>query len=80
MLLRNDVLLYKEGPISALRILWIHPGKPTAFVIDATHPLAVPEPRELRQLEDDLESGLAKLAIWMKQMVVHRFTENFLPK
>ncbi|ADL55257.1 Mu transposase C-terminal domain-containing protein [Gallionella capsiferriformans] len=61
MLLQNDILDYAEPEAKTIRILWIHPEMPVAFVIDVNAKYAVPELIQQQALESDLNSGRARV-------------------
>jgi hypothetical protein len=61
MLLRNDLLQYGEPHSRTIRLLWMHPTQPVAFVIDADKNDTAPELMQLRALQEDLQAGRAKL-------------------
>lgn len=61
MLLKNDLLKYLGPNAHTIRLLWLHPTQPAAFVIDAYEPKALPEFVQLQLLQSDLQSGLSKL-------------------
>ncbi len=61
MLLQNDILDYAEPEAKRIRILWIHPEMPVAFVIDVNAKDAIPEIIQQQALESDLHSGKARL-------------------
>lgn len=61
MLLQNDLLEYREPPGRTIRLLWTHPTQQVGFVIDVKSHDASPELVQLQALQDDLESGRARL-------------------
>lgn len=61
MLLRNDMLEYAEPNAKVIRILWLHPEKPVAVIIDVDTEFAKPELIQVETLVEDLHSGKAKL-------------------
>jgi hypothetical protein len=61
MLLRNDLLEYMEPDAKRIRVLWIHPEKPVAFIIDVNATDAMPELIQQLALQNDLQSGKARL-------------------
>lgn len=63
MLLRNDILEYPEPEAKKIRILWMHPEQPAAFVIDIDKKDALPEIMQQHALQSDLDSGRAKLLV-----------------
>ena len=63
MLLRNDLLAYCAPEKLILRVLWLHPTQPTAFVIDVNAADGTPELVQLESLLEDLQSGRASLLV-----------------
>ncbi len=61
MLLRNDLLEYVDPETKTIRVLWIHPENPVAFIIDVDEKDAVPELIQQQALQSDLYSGRARL-------------------
>ncbi|BBH15059.1 Mu transposase C-terminal domain-containing protein [Chromobacterium haemolyticum] len=62
MILANDLLSYSAaGEPLILRVLWIHPAKSIAFVIDVHSPTALPVMREYKALLADLSERRALL-------------------
>lgn len=61
MLLRNDMIEYVEPNAKVIRILWLHPEKPVAVIIDVDTEFAKPELIQVETLEEDLHSGKANL-------------------
>lgn len=61
MLLRNDLIRIQGEGARLIRVLWLHPAAPTAFVIDVEAPKALPEPMQLAELLARLEAGEAVL-------------------
>ena len=63
MLLRNDLLAYGEPEKLILRVLWLHPTQPTAFVIDVNAADGSPKLVQLESLLEDIQSGRATLLV-----------------
>lgn len=61
MLIRNDLLEYGEPNAKLIRILWLHPEKPVAIIIDVDTEYAKPELIQVETLKDDLHYGKARL-------------------
>lgn len=61
MILRNDILEYLNPEAKTVRVLWIHPEKPVAFVIDVNAENALPELIQQYAIQSDLDLGNAKL-------------------
>lgn len=61
MFLRNDLVRIRGDSERLIRVLWLHPAAPTAFVIDTEAPKALPEPLQLTELRERIEAGEAVL-------------------
>lgn len=61
ILLRNDLIEYGEPNARIIRLLWTHPTQAVGFAIDIEAHDAEPELVQLSALQNDLQSGGAKL-------------------
>lgn len=61
MLLPNDLIEYSEPNARTIRILWLNPSNPGAFIIDIHAHDAVPEFIQLQELQSDLQLECSRL-------------------